>query len=89
MKRSLHGDHPKLSLPAKATRFYSVEEADAFLVKLRSLAGMCDGARQIDGAGFNKLDSRFGKALAAQPYLTQRQCAVAERLCVKYRRQLS
>jgi hypothetical protein len=70
------------------TREYSAEEIAALHGGLQRLAGMCDGARNIDGCGFNKLDSKFGKALAYLPTLSQRQAAVAARLCRKYRRQI-
>jgi SWI/SNF-related matrix-associated actin-dependent regulator of chromatin subfamily A-like protein 1 len=56
--------------------------------KLRRLAMMCDGARSIDGAGFNKCDSAIGKSLAARPSLTPKQAALGRRLVHKYRRQL-
>lgn len=71
-----------------ATKVYTADEIAKFHTGIRILAGVCDGAHGLDGAGFNKLDTHFGKALAALPTLTQRQTAVAERLCRKYRRQL-
>lgn len=71
-----------------SAKAYSPEEIVKYHLGLRRLAGMCDGAREIDEMGFNKLDTRFGKALAAQASLSQRQAAIAERLCRKYRRQL-
>jgi hypothetical protein len=67
---------------------YSEAAIAEFLRKLRYLAAVCDGARELDDHGFNKFDSRFGKALAAQTSLTQNQAKAAARLCNKYRRQL-
>jgi SWI/SNF-related matrix-associated actin-dependent regulator 1 of chromatin subfamily A len=61
----------------------------AVLDALRQLAGRCDGAYQLDGMGFNKLDSRFGKELASRAMLTQRQAQAGRTLCIKYQRQLS
>jgi SNF2 domain-containing protein/helicase-like protein len=55
---------------------------------LRLLAGMCDGARQTDGAGLNKLDSRIGKSLAEGATLTPRQAALGRKIARKYKRQL-
>lgn len=55
---------------------------------VRILAGMCDGAREVDGAGFNKVDSGFGHALAEAHELTDGQVWAATRLARKYRRQL-
>lgn len=56
--------------------------------KLRMLAGVCDGARELDGAGFNRFDSAIGKSLAMAHSLTQKQAALGARLVNKYRRQL-
>lgn len=67
---------------------YSNDQIQTFLAKLRLLAGVCDGAQSWDGAGFNKFDTRFGKALAAQDTLTQGQAVVAAKLVHKYRKQL-
>lgn len=64
------------------------EQREAILAGLRRLAGVCDGARELDGAGFNKMDSAFGKSLAYQEELTDRQALAGQRLLRKYRRQL-
>jgi len=57
---------------------------------LSMLAGVCDGARKLDGAGFNKLDSAIGKKLALTPvqFLSDRQIVLGAKLVNKYRRQL-
>jgi hypothetical protein len=55
---------------------------------MRHLAAMCDGARDLDGCGFNKLDAAFGHDIAARASLTQRQARAAAKLVVKYGRQL-
>lgn len=55
---------------------------------LQILSGRCDGAREIDGAGFNKFDSAIGKSMAAQPSLSKKQAAYAVAMCRKYKRQL-
>ena len=55
---------------------------------LRRIAGMCDGARVLDGAGFNKIDARVGHELAARPSLTARQSALGALIARKYSRQL-
>ena len=64
------------------------EQIDAVMLGLRILAGMCDGAREKDGVGFNGLDTGFGHALAARQTLTTRQALVAKKMIVKYHRQL-
>lgn len=79
-------DRPVSTDPS--AKVYTPEQIIKFHTGLKRLAGVCDGARLLDNVGFNGLDTRFGKALAAQASLSQRQTAIAERLCRKYRRQL-
>lgn len=55
---------------------------------LKMLAGMCDGAREIDGHGFNKFDAAIGHSLAHAVSLTPRQAALGKRLVRIYRGQL-
>ena len=55
---------------------------------LKRLAGVCDGAFALDGAGFNRLDAPFGHSLASRTLLTQRQAAAGRKLAVKYQRQI-
>jgi SWI/SNF-related matrix-associated actin-dependent regulator 1 of chromatin subfamily A len=89
VKSSASDDPSRKSVSTDAVeKEYSADEISTFHEGLRMLAGMCDGAASLDGMGFNKLDTQFGKALSRQITLTQRQAAVAERLCRKYRRQL-
>jgi hypothetical protein len=52
------------------------------------LAGVCDGAQQLDGAGFSKVDSSIGHSLANQGWLTPRQAVLGRKIITKYRRQL-
>ena len=54
---------------------------------LQTLAERCDGARAIDGAGFNKFDSYLGKQLAYSE-LTPKQAIVGQKLVIKYGGQL-
>ncbi len=55
---------------------------------LRIIAGLCDGAQELDGMGFNKLDSSFGKSLASKPFLTQKAAKYGRTLAIKYGRQI-
>lgn len=55
---------------------------------LQMLAGRCDGAVALDGAGFNRYDAAFGHDLAAKASLTPRQAAVGFKLATKYRGQI-
>lgn len=55
---------------------------------LRMLSGVCDGARATDEMGFNGVDTRIGKSLAGQSFLTDRQGILGRKLIRKYRRQL-
>jgi SWI/SNF-related matrix-associated actin-dependent regulator 1 of chromatin subfamily A len=66
----------------------SASEIALLLSKLQYLASVCDGAMSLDSHGFNKFDARFGKFLAAQATLSPNQAIAAQRLCVKYRKQL-
>lgn len=61
------------------------------VLSLQYLASVCDGAGSEDGAGFNKLDTSFGKSLAMQSYdrqLSDGQIAAAVKMLQKYRNQL-
>ena len=59
---------------------------------LQTLAGCdTDRAQELNGVGFNKLDGAFGHSLAEQARtrgLTEKQWAVAIKLCGKYSRQV-
>lgn len=83
---------PKLaSLPSASTAApddLKPEVIAAIHRALQELALMCDGARTLDGHGFNKLDTQFGKSLAAAPRLSQKQAKAGRRLAIKYGRQL-
>lgn len=61
--------------------------ADALL----ELAMMCDGARKIDGAGFSKMDSAIGKALAyvGAAGMSDKQVVLGAKLVRRYQRQLT
>lgn len=71
-----------------ATQPLSSEASHAILQGLALLSSYCDGARAVDGQGFNKFDSGFGKSLAAQSSLSPKQAALGQKLVRKYRRQL-
>lgn len=53
------------------------------------LASRCDGAQELDGQGFNKLDTGFGKELAATEEWSPRQAHAAYQMLEKYKRQLA
>jgi hypothetical protein len=52
------------------------------------LSNCCDGARTLDGAGFNKMDAGRGKSLASQSLWTEKQVLFAYSILRKYQRQL-
>lgn len=56
---------------------------------LQALAAVCNSARTVDGTGFSKHDTDFGKSLAARPFITDRMLPYALALVVKYRRQVN
>lgn len=55
---------------------------------LKLLAGMCDGAAKLDGAGFSKVDAGIGHSLAGTLFITAKQAALGRRLVRKYQRQM-
>lgn len=55
---------------------------------VRYLAGQCDGAITIDGVGFNRVDSKFGKSLATQEHWTIKQTEAAIKMLKTYKGQL-
>jgi hypothetical protein len=66
----------------------SPEKAQAVLTCLQILAGVCDGAWQRDGAGFNRNDTFIGHKFAALSSLTAKQAVLGARIVWKYHRQL-
>jgi hypothetical protein len=64
------------------------EQIEAIHKGLRCLSAMCDGARSIDGSGFNKIDAYIGKSLAAAYSLSAKQAALSRKILLKYKRQL-
>lgn len=77
----------KKKIEAEAAKLQP-EQIRAIHEALRMLAGLCDGARQLDGSGFNRIDARIGHSLAHAPRLTPKQAALGKRIATKYRRQL-
>lgn len=64
---------------------------DVRVIALRALSELlmrCDGARNLDGTGFNGVDSRIGKSLAGQSGLSDRQTWLALKITRKYHGQL-
>lgn len=55
---------------------------------VRHLAEICDGAVSEDGHGFNGVDASFGHSLARQERWTLKQGVAAQKMLVKYRKQL-
>jgi SWI/SNF-related matrix-associated actin-dependent regulator 1 of chromatin subfamily A len=67
----------------------SPEEVTRIHNSLRFLASRCDGARALDGQGFNGFDAELGRQWANQRYLSIGQAVAAKKMLQKYRRQLS
>jgi SWI/SNF-related matrix-associated actin-dependent regulator 1 of chromatin subfamily A len=63
------------------------DQIAAVHLAIQMLAGVCDGAQNLDGQGFNRFDARYGHALAACDSLTQAQAKAGRRLVWKYQRQ--
>ena len=80
---------PKTPEAAPAvTAQFSQSQLSAIHEALKLLAGRCDGAHQLDGMGFNKLDADFGRSLAQSPRLSQKQAEHGLKLIKKYHRQI-
>lgn len=76
---------------AQGVRTYpAVSDEERALIHraVRIIAGYCDGAQQLDGMGFSKIDAQFGMHLACCDSLTDGQAWVGKRLARTYRRQL-
>jgi SNF2 family DNA or RNA helicase len=69
-------------------RSFTPEQEQAVLTGLRILAGNCDGAQDLDGCGFNKRDTAFGKMLAQKIALTEKMFAIGKKMVTLYHRQL-
>lgn len=79
----------KMPEPVETKRAFTDEQEQAVLEGLRTLASMCDGAQELDGYGFNKRDTNFGKSLARQNTLSEKQFKAGQRMLRLYHRQLS
>jgi SWI/SNF-related matrix-associated actin-dependent regulator 1 of chromatin subfamily A len=70
---------------SKATTTMPEAQRAAIHAGLRLLAGHCDGTVTRDGAGFNRIHSGFGKALAEAVSLTDRQALAGKFILGAYR----
>lgn len=79
---STHGATPEWIVKTAA----KLSGADVALIfaAVRRLAGLCDGAASRDGSGFNRFDVAVGHGLAIRSALSQKEAALALRLCKKY-----
>jgi hypothetical protein len=73
---------------AKDINDLTKSQIECIHLALKMLAGTCDGAMRIDNCGFNKMDAEFGKSLAVQRSLSQKQAKAAKKMLKKYWRQL-
>jgi SWI/SNF-related matrix-associated actin-dependent regulator 1 of chromatin subfamily A len=55
---------------------------------IKYVSALCDGARALDGMGFNRFDADFGHQLAHRASLTPNQAVAGRELVRKYRKQL-
>lgn len=75
--------------PVVAAKTFTPEQEQAVLAGLRQLASMCDGAFAVDGHGFNKRDTTFGKILASKTSLSEKMFQCGKKMIRLYHRQLS
>jgi len=66
----------------------TIDQRKAVHSALERLAAVCDGARELDSMGFNAIDTRIGKELAACHELSPRQAALGQIIVLKYHGQL-
>jgi hypothetical protein len=88
--RSGPSSHQEQDEP-QAETIAALEPDQRIIAALQYLAGVCDGARALDGHGFNKQDAGFGHSLAAQSLkkpLSQKQLEQGFKLLGKYQGQL-
>ena len=67
---------------------FNDEIVDAMKACAVFLAARCDGAKDLDGQGYNGLDSRFGKSISEQLIWTPAVQHAAKKMLRKYREQL-
>jgi SWI/SNF-related matrix-associated actin-dependent regulator 1 of chromatin subfamily A len=72
----------------KDNAVFSDGQKEAILSCLKSLSAVCDGANEEDKMGFNGTDSRFGKDLARNESLSNKQAWFGRKIIKKYHRQL-
>ena len=56
---------------------------------MQRLCEACDGALELDGSGYNKMDSGFGHSLANHAEWTPAQQHAAKIMIKKYKNQLT
>ena len=79
----------ELSQPCVPHRAFTKHQEQAVLQGLRKLSSLCDGAEELDGHGFNKRDTRFGKLLAEKTSLSPKTFLIGQKMLKLYHRQLS
>lgn len=78
-----------INLPDEKESEILDKEKELVLKALKILAGYdYDGAIELNGVGFNKIDSDFGRSLAKSNKLSDKQFLYAKKMCKKYWRQL-
>lgn len=79
---STHGATPEWIV--KTAEKLSGSDVALVYQAIRRLAGNCDGAASRDSVGFSRYDIAIGHGLAAKSSLSQKEAALALRLCKKY-----
>lgn len=69
---------------AKDAETITDDQRKAVHAALKMIASRCNGARDWDGAGFSKIDTRLGKDLAEREWLSPKQAALGRRILRKY-----
>ena len=88
VKRLVPGDAWKKAEKAVEADRLPEKEIALIHTAICRIAASCDGARDLDGVGFNGTDTRFGKSLALQDSLSSAQARSAKKMVRKYKVQL-
>lgn len=81
---------PPKDARAKALEDFGLTEEDVSRIHadLKYLASLCDGARELDGQGFNANDTYIGHQFSREIKLSPKQAKFAQGMLKKYARQL-
>ena len=81
--------HPKEKMADQKITQLTDKQRAAIIQSVQVIAHYCDGAKDLDGMGFNKYDSERGKRWASQTRYKSIHILMMFQLIWKYRKQLT